>query len=196
MNKNNTANSGSIPPGTEATIALDFPYDSDMPSPDLDGVKLTPKEFNRGLIRFIIFSIIGIVVFFMSVPINGKDTVVFGFLYNSFLNLFGRFIYWILFLIIGGNFVLHVYYKYIKKRTGTSAMARIYENDGIAQTVLYLLGAIYSFLYAMTDWSPAFQGIEMITGANTGGSVFPPIVKGVLGIILQESRANGFLRWC
>ncbi len=184
MNKNNTANSGSIPPGTEATIALDFPYDSDMPSPDLDGVKLTPKEFNRGLIRFIIFSIIGIVVFFMSVPINGKDTVVFGFLYNSFLNLFGRFIYWILFLIIGGNFVLHVYYKYIKKRTGTSAMARIYENDGIAQTVLYLLGAIYSFLYAMTDWSPAFQGIEMITGANTGGSVFPPIVKGVLGIII------------
>lgn len=159
-------------------------YDSDMSSPELDNVKLDPKSFKKGLLRFIVFSIIGVVVFFLSVPINGKDTVVFGFLYNSFLDLFGGFIYWLLFLIIAGNLALHINYKYIKKRTGTSLLAKIYENDTIAHTFLYLLGTAYALLYAITDWFPSFQGIEMITGANTGGSVFPPIVKGVLGIII------------
>lgn len=90
-------------------------YDSDMPSAELDKITLTPAERRKGIIQLIIFSLIGIFVFFCSVTINGKSEIVFSIIYNGFVNLFGNFVYWILTIIIGGNFVCHVYYKYIKK---------------------------------------------------------------------------------
>ncbi|MBR5265221.1 MAG: YjiH family protein [Clostridia bacterium] len=158
--------------------------DPDMPSPELDKVTLTPAQKKKGLISFLIFSIIGIFVFFGNVTVNGSSTTAFGFLYNNcFLDLFGAAIYWILAVIICGNFACHVYFKYIKKGTVKNAFADIYENDTVVHTVLFALGAIYAILYAAVD-AGMIANIEVITGANTGGSVFPPIVKGVLGIIL------------
>ena len=183
MEKTNLLTSTVLSAQTES-ISPSLPYDSDMPSPDLDAVRLDQKSYQKGLLRFLVFSIIGVVVFFLSIPINGKDTVVFGFLYNSFLDLFGGMIYWVLFLIIVGNLGLHLYFKFVRKHADTSALARIYENDTLAHTVLYGLGAFYALMYALADWFPAMVTIEMVTGANTGGSVFPPIVKGVLGIII------------
>ncbi|MBQ6835737.1 MAG: hypothetical protein IJO47_01645 [Clostridia bacterium] len=158
--------------------------DPDMPSPELDKITLTSAQKKKGLINFIIFSIIGIFVFFGSIPVNGESTTVFGFLYNNcFLDLFGGAIYWILAVIISANFACHVYFKYIKKGEVKNAFADIYANDTFVHTFLFALGAIYAIIYAAVD-AGMLANIEVITGANTGGSVFPPIVKGVLGIIL------------
>ena len=158
--------------------------DPDMPSPELDKITLTSAQKKKGLINFIIFSIIGIFVFFGSIPVNGESTTVFGFLYNNcFLDLFGGAIYWILAVIISANFACHVYFKYIKKGEIKNAFADIYANDTFVHTFLFALGAIYAIIYAAVD-AGMLANIEVITGANTGGSVFPPIVKGVLGIIL------------
>ena len=158
--------------------------DSDMPSAELDSVKLTSAQFRKGLIQFLLLSALGIFVFFFSIPVgDGKTEIVFSVLYNGFVNLFGNFAYWLLVVIVGGNFCLHVYYKYVKKGSCTSALANVYGNDGIFKTILYALGLVYVFLYALKVWVPGFN-VEIITGAATGDSVVPPIVLGVVGLML------------
>lgn len=157
--------------------------DPDMPSPELDKVTLTPAQKTKGLIQCVIFSIIGIFVFFGKIPVNGESQTVFGVIYNAFLDLFGPAIYWVLTLIIGGNFACHIYFKYFKKNTVKNAFADVYSSDTIVHTFLYGLGTLYIVLYALVD-SGVIPNIEVITGAATGGSVIPPIVEGVLGIIL------------
>ncbi|MEL7566809.1 MAG: YjiH family protein [Dehalobacterium sp.] len=158
-------------------------YNSDMPSAELDAIKLNAQEYFTGLVRLIILSAIGIFVFFFSIPISGENKIVFAVLYNGFINIFGNFAYWILVAIIVGNLFLHLRYKYFEKTHKLTALEKVYENDTIVHTVLYLLGAAYAVLYAMKINIPNFEGVEIITGAATGGSVFPPIVLGVLGII-------------
>lgn len=157
--------------------------DPDMPSPELDKVTLTSAQKTKGLIQCIIFSIIGIFVFFGQVTVNGESDTVFGIIYNGFLDLFGSAIYWVLALIIGANFLCHLYFKYVKKGSVKNAFAEVYANDSIVHTILYGLGTLYIVMYAMVD-SGLMENVEIITGAATGGSVIPPIVKGVLGIIL------------
>lgn len=166
-----------------ADINKKLNLDPDMPSPELDKIVLTKDQKLKGLIQCIIFSIIGIIVFFGQVTVNGESDTVFGILYNGFLDLFGSAIYWVLSFIIGANLVCHIYYKYIKKNSVKHAFAEIYANDTIIHTILYSLGTLYVVLYAAVD-SGLINNVEVITGSATGGSVIPPIVKGVLGIIL------------
>lgn len=167
-------------------------YDSDMPSAELDKITLTPAERRKGIIQLIIFSLIGIFVFFCSVTINGKSEIVFSIIYNGFVNLFGNFVYWILTIIIGGNFVCHVYYKYIKKGQVDNAFADVYKSDSIVHTVLYALGFIYVLVYAMYV-TLGMDMPEILVGDTTGGNVIPPIVKGVLGILLVGAVFMPFL---
>ena len=75
--------------------------DPDMQSAELDEIKLSRSKTVKGLILFLVCSIIGIVVFFGSVThADGSSETVFSFLYNSFLNLFGQSVYWILVLLM------------------------------------------------------------------------------------------------
>ena len=165
----------------------------DMTSPELDQITLTAKQKRRGIPLFIICSIIGVLVFFGSITnADGESEVIFSVLYNGFVNLFGNAIYWIVFAIIFANFCMHVYFKYIKKNTVTSAIADVYKSDTVVHTVLYFLGALYVFLYALTVTTP-FAGFEVITGASTGGNVIPPVVVGVLGIMLVGAFAMPML---
>ena len=76
--------------------------DPDMQSAELDEITLSRKQTTKGLILFLVCSIIGIVVFFGSVTkADGSSETVFSFLYNSFLNIFGQGVYWILVVLIG-----------------------------------------------------------------------------------------------
>lgn len=159
-------------------------YDSDMQSSDLDKILLNRKEYFIGFLRMALLSAIGIFVFFFSIPVNGTSKIVFAILYNAFVNLFGNFAYWLLLGIIGGNLVLHLKFKYFDKKSKVSSLAKVYENDTYFHSAIYTLGAIYALLYTLKVNLPGFQGFEIITGASTGGSVFPPIVLGVLGIII------------
>lgn len=159
-------------------------YDSDMQSADLDSIQLNKSEFATGLIRMLVLSAIGIFVFFFSVPINGESKIVFAVIYNGLINLLGNYAYWILLAIIFANLLFHLKYKYFKNTSNESALSKVYENDTSIHTVLYSVGAFYALLYALKVNVPGFVGFEIITGASTGGSVFPPIVLGVLGIII------------
>ena len=59
--------------------------DPDMQSAELDEIKLSRSKTVKGLILFLVCSIIGIVVFFGSVThADGSSETVFSFLYNSF----------------------------------------------------------------------------------------------------------------
>lgn len=167
--------------------------DPDMPSNELDALKFNKSQFTKGLIRLILCSAIGIFVFFVSVPYQGDSEIVFSIIYNWFIGLFGNFAYWILVLITGTNLCAHLYYKYIKKDNKSSAFAGVYENDKIVHTFLYGLGFFYVVLYAFKMTVAGFEGPVMITGDATGGSVIPPIVLGVVGIILVGAVFMPFL---
>ena len=99
---------------TESTIATteQVTYDSDMMSAELDKIQLNKSQTIKGILRLVICSAIGIAAFFVSVPHNGKSEIIFSIIYNAFVNMFGNFTYWILTLIVAGNFVCHIYFKY------------------------------------------------------------------------------------
>lgn len=165
----------------------------DMTSAELDQITLTQKQKYQGIPLFIICSIIGLLVFFGSVPDGeGESEVIFSVLYNGLTGLFGVAIYWIVFAIILANFCMHIYFKYIKKGTCTSMLAGVYKSDKIVHTVLYFLGTLYVFLYALKE-TTAFAGFEIITGDATGGNVIPPVVVGVLGIMIVGAFAMPML---
>lgn len=180
---------------TESTITTteQITYDSDMMSAELDKIQLNKSQTIKGILRLVICSAIGIAAFFVSVPHNGKSEIIFSIIYNAFVNMFGNFAYWILTLIVAGNFVCHIYFKYVKKGTLESPFAKIYDNDTIIHTFLYALGFIYVVLYACHINITGFQGPEIIIGDSTGGSVIPPIVLGVFGIIIVGAIFMPFL---
>ena len=125
--------------------------DPDMQSAELDEITLSRKKTTKGLILFLICSIIGIAVFFGSVThAGGSSETIFSFLYNSFLNLFGQGVYWILVVLIGLNFVLHVYCKYINKGKRSNILLDVYSNDSVVHTFLFALGFFYVLVYALT----------------------------------------------
>lgn len=180
---------------TESTITTteQITYDSDMMSAELDKIQLNKSQTIKGILRLVICSAIGIAAFFVSVPHNGKSEIIFSIIYNAFVNMFGNFAYWILTLIVAGNFVCHIYFKYVKKGTLESPFAKIYDIDTIIHTFLYALGFIYVVLYACHINITGFQGPEIIIGDSTGGSVIPPIVLGVFGIIIVGAIFMPFL---
>ena len=112
-------------------------YDPDMPSNELDNITFKKDKFLKSLIRLIICSVIGILVFFVSVPHNGDSEIIFSIVYIWLIGLMGNFAYWVIALIVGGNLFAHIYYKYIKKGKCTSTFAGVYENDTILHTILY-----------------------------------------------------------
>lgn len=125
--------------------------------------------------------------------IDPSHSIQIGMRGSLFVNMFGNFAYWILTLIVAGNFVCHIYFKYVKKGTLESPFAKIYDNDTIIHTFLYALGFIYVVLYACHINITGFQGPEIIIGDSTGGSVIPPIVLGVFGIIIVGAIFMPFL---
>lgn len=173
--------------------ATDTVYDSDMMSQELDGIKLNKQQRLLGILRLIICSAIGLFVFFGSMTVDGESQTVFSIIYNAFVNLFGGAIYWVLVVIIGGNLGLHVYYKYVKKGKDESLLAESYSNDKFVHTILYALGFMYILLYALHTSFSGFAGPEIIVGASTGGSVIPPVVKGVFGIVIAGAVFMPFL---
>ena len=157
-------------------------YDPDMPSAELDDLQLSPKDFKRGLFRFLVFSAIGIIVFFGSY----QGTTIFSILYNGFLDIFGDYVYYLLLGVVTFNFCMHVYVKFIKKTPCNNAITSAYENDGYVKTVLFAVGVVFMFIWCMYVNMPSlgFERFQVIVGPSTGQSVFPPIVKGVAGILV------------
>ena len=164
----------------------------DLSSQELDQITLSKSQFTKGFIRFILCTAVAIFVFFTNLTIGGESQIVFGWIYNFFVDLLGNAGYWILTIIIGGNFLLHVYSRYIDKGKKSKKLYEHYRKEGIAQTFLYGLGTVYTVIYTLHT-TTSFVGPEIIVGAATGESVFPPIVLGVLFIILVGALFMPFL---
>ena len=168
-------------------------FRSDLTSQELDQISLSKKQFTSGLIRFILCTAVAIFVFFTSLTINGKSQIVFGFIYNFFVDVLGNFGFWLIAAIITINFALHLYSKYLDKGKKHPKLYAVYSHDSPVYTVLYILGTVYVVLYALHVTFPAMNLPEIIVGASTGGSVIPPIVLGVLWIILVGAVFMPFL---
>ncbi|MBQ0078266.1 MAG: YjiH family protein [Eubacterium sp.] len=167
--------------------------DPDMPSAELDDIKLDGPKKTLGIVLFIICTIIGVAVFFCSIHhADGSSETIFSFLYNGFLDLFGSAIYWILSIVITGNFILHIYCKYIDKGKHSNILLDVYSNDSVVHTLFFALGMIYVIVY--TAWlNLGVNAPEVIVSDLTGGNVIPPICKGVFGIILVGAVFMPFL---
>lgn len=138
-------------------------YDSDMMSAELDKISLDKQQYTKGLLRLIICSAIGIFAFFVSVPHNGENEIVFSIIYNAFLGLFGNVAYWLITVIVAGNLICHVYFKYVKKGQLQSAFAKVYDSDSVVHTFLYTLGFLYVLLYALKVTVPGFQDQRLLS---------------------------------
>ncbi|MGN1350398.1 MAG: YjiH family protein [Anaerovoracaceae bacterium] len=167
--------------------------DPDMTSAELDDVTLDSSQKIKGILLFLICTVIGIAVFFCSIThADGSSETIFSFLYNGFLDLFGSFVYWILCIIIALNFGVHVYARYIDKGKTQNIFLDAYSNTTPVHTVLFGLGLIYVVVY--TAWmNLGMNAPEFIVSDLTGGNVIPPICKGVFGIILVGAIFMPFL---
>ncbi|MBQ9707850.1 MAG: hypothetical protein IJV66_01535, partial [Firmicutes bacterium] len=167
-------------------------WDPNMDSRDLDKISLTGSQRTKGIAFLVFFSALGLFLFFGNVTVGGSSTNAFGAVYNGFINLFGGAIWWIILIIILGNLGAHVYFRYIKKGQVQNAFADVYNHDGWVKTCLYVLGSIYAVTWTLFV-SLGMDMPEIIVGDATGGNVFPPIVKGVFGIILMGAVCMPFL---
>lgn len=157
----------------------------------VDYIEINQKQFRTGIIKSICFTLIAIIVFFVPVNINGKTDILFGYIYNYFVNLFGIAGLWIATVLMVGNAIASFYGKFLAKKA--SYLDQYYGHDSILHPFFYLLGAFYTVVYTLDVSVAGFSGPDWIVGTSTGGTVIPSIVLGVLWIIIVGAFFMPFL---
>lgn len=147
----------------------------------LDSIELDRKSYIIGLLKFIVFTGIAVLVFFIPLNINGKSDVLFSTIYNFFIDALGNFGLWMVTLVIIINAILSFYGKFIAKEE--SKVKEYYAGDSILHPFFYLLGAVFMTVYSLNATIKGFNATEVIVGPATGGTVVPSIVMGVAWII-------------
>jgi len=147
----------------------------------IDSIKLTREQRRTGMIKFLIFSAIAILIFFIPIEQNGKQNILFGMIYNAIVNFLGIPGFWYVAILITANAVASVYGKYISK-TGTK-LHEYYKSDSIIHPILYVTAAIFMLMYCLQITVPNMNLPEIIVGESIGGVVIPDIVIGVAWII-------------
>lgn len=145
----------------------------------LDSIQLNKKEYNIGMVKFLIYTAIAILVFFIPVEIGSKSGILFGIIYNGIIDILGTFGLWLVTAVIAGNGILSFYGKFIAKE---GKIHEYYKTDSVFHPFLYSLGGLFIVLYSLTV-TTSFVGPEIIVGEVTGGMVIPDIVLGVAWII-------------
>lgn len=148
---------------------------------NLDSLVLDRKSYTQGLIKSIFFTTIAIMVFFVPFNIGGKSDVLFGFIYNYFINLFGNFGLWMITCLIVVNAFASFYGKFAAKKD--TWLYEYYGHDSVFHPFFYLLGAVYTVIYTLHVSFEQFTGPEWIVSGGTGGTVIPFIVVAVAWII-------------
>ena len=142
---------------------------------DYAGKDLT-KDYSLNVIRFVLATIAGILVFFVPMQIGGAEkNILFGILVDFFVTTLGTSWLWICTFLIVFNAVSFFIGKYFSKE-GT-ILKNYYKTDSVFQGILYVLGAVYAIMYA-------FQiGPEAVIGGDTSGVVIKGIALSV-GLII------------
>lgn len=164
----------------------------DLNDPEcLDTLQIDTKSYSIGLVKSAFFSSIAILVFFIPLEVNGKPDVLFGVIYNFFIELFDLFGLWVVTVVVVLNAMASIYGKLTAPET--SKLFKYYEHDSIFHPLFYFLGAMYMVIYTCHIQFEAFTGPEWIVGSNTGGTVIPNIVLAVAWIIPLSTFFMPFL---
>lgn len=156
---------------------------------DLDSIKLGKEQYKKGLIKALLLSLIGIIVFFFPINIGGKSDVVFGFIYGGLKNASGVFGLWFVTLMTLFTGILSIYGTYIAK---SGKIYEYFHGESKIMPIFYNLGGIFTLLYTLSA-TTNFKGPEIIVGNLTGGTVVPGITLGVFWVILVSSLFMPFL---
>ncbi|KIH70671.1 YjiH family protein [Salinicoccus roseus] len=127
---------------------------------------LNKRRYLIGISRFIFFTTIAVLIFFIPFQINGNTEILFGYIYNFLIEFFGIVGIWIISVLILGNAVLGFTGKFISKEG--SRLHNFYKKDSKMYIPIYFLGALYSTLYTLQVSIPAFNGPAAIVGPGTG----------------------------
>ncbi|MBS4192234.1 YjiH family protein [Bacillus sp. FJAT-49705] len=173
----------------EPAFPIEIP-DRDDPS-YVDYITITKSQYKIGLIKSIFFTGIALLVFFVPLTINGKTDILFGYIYNYFVNLVGNLGLWIVTILMIANTIGSFYGKFLAKKG--SFFHEYYGHDSIFHPFLYLLGAVYTIIYTLHVNFASVTGPEWIVGSATGGTVIPSIVLGVFWIIIVGAFFMPFL---
>jgi len=168
-------------------------FRSDLSSIELDAIKLNRSQYLKGAFIFLIYSAIAIFVFFVNLTIGEDSNIVFGWIFNFFVDLLGNFGLWVMLAVMFGNFVLHIWARYIIKSKSDSSLVKFYGSEGIVHTLLYLAGVFYMAVFTFHTNIAGFEGPEMFVGGHTGGTVISFIVLPVGWIILTGAVFMPFL---
>lgn len=177
----------------------DYDYDNESAIQEIDKedpgyvdtIKVTKGQYQKGLLKSILFTAIAVLVFFIPVQINGESDILFGFIYNYLQNLFGIVGLWIVTLMMIVNAFASIYGKFFSKEG--SFYHNYYGHDSIYHPFFYVLGTIYTVFYTLDVSIPGFHGPNWIVGSSTGGTVVPDIVLGVTWIIIVGAFFMPFL---
>lgn len=82
----------------------------------IDSIIIDDKSRKKGLIKFLFFTTIAILVFFVPITVGGKSDIIFGIIYNSIKDFLGNVGLWAVTIVIIGNGILSVYGKFFAKR--------------------------------------------------------------------------------
>ncbi|MBZ2174840.1 YjiH family protein [Schnuerera sp. xch1] len=147
----------------------------------IDSLTLDKKQYRKGLVQFLFFTVTAILIFFVPFNINGKSgQILFGVIYNGIINLLGNFGLWLVTFILLSNGIVSFYGKYWAKE-GTK-LYDYYKGDSIIHPILYLLGGIFAVMFSLST-TMGLNMPEIIVGPKTGEMVIPPVVLGVAWII-------------
>ncbi|WP_085993515.1 YjiH family protein [Oceanobacillus senegalensis] len=141
----------------------------------IDRINLNRKEYSIGLTRALFFTSIALMIFFIPLTIDGKTEILFGFIYNFLIDLFGIVGVWLLSIITTGNALAFVFGRLIAK--GDSNIKRFYAEDSFVHLFIYVLASVYSILYTLHASFGLFNGADIIVGSATG--------EVIIGIALQ-----------
>lgn len=156
---------------------------------DLDAIELSNENYRKGLLKGFLLSLVGIIVFFMPITINGESDVVFGFIYGGLRDMTGDVGLWLVTLITLATGILSIYGVFIAKE---GKVYEYFEGESKIMPVFYILGGVFTLLYSLTA-TTSFQGPEIIVGPATGQTVVPGITVGVFWVILVSAFFMPFL---
>lgn len=129
-------------------------------------------RYGINLIKFIIFTLIGCMIFFGQVEMLGYEkSVVFATLTNFLVDLFGAAWKWVVIALVTVNAITFIIGKYIVK---SGKLYEYYKDDNIYQGIFYIIGAICAVTWGFQigpEWL-----IGDATGGNITGSIALPLV--------------------
>lgn len=137
--------------------------------------QLTTKDY----LKFIIPSLLGILLFMIPFTYNGEMTILVALFANFFSNALGDLIPTIVLIIITISAILTLIYRIFKpKFIENSEFLKGIFDVSIVWLITRILGAVIAY---MTFFE---IGPEIIWSADTGGLIFYDLLAGLLGIFL------------